>query len=225
MKWFVRRGWFPVAMVLALAVAGCDNGAEPPKQAAPKPTQKPTLLPELDTGFSVVLEAEAGAVEPAMVVEVFTPHEHADLGLQEASGGRCVSVPKGANDAAKQAKLPLPGSVTLTFSVPKEGVYYIWPRCWWDDQCSNSFGMLLDGGSQVAGAKPILVTGTVYRAWRWIKFQALDPASGAPRGFRLIQGEHTITFTNREDQVKLDQVYITDDPYDVPSGIMTKGGL
>jgi hypothetical protein len=222
MKLRVHPALRTATVAVALLAFGCGDGTG---RAADK-GGKNKLLPLLDEGISIVVEAESGVVEPSMVVEEVKP----DTGLkgQEASGGRCVSVPKGANKACKKAKEDPKGKVTVTFTVPKAGTYYIYPRCWWFDQCGNSFGMLIDGKNPLArrgsakARKPMTVTGTAYKAWNWIKFKALDNASTKARAFKLSKGKHTMTFTNREDDAKIDQIYITDDSTDVPQGVAGK---
>ena len=134
---------------------------------------KKKLLPVVDQGVSIVIEAESGAVEPAMVVEEYKSTSTSKSSSHRASGGKCVSVPKAANAACKDGKKQPKGKVTLTFTVPKDGKYYIYPRCWWADQCGNSFGMLIDGKNPFARAgsrnatKPMMVTGSSNSASTW----------------------------------------------------------
>jgi len=174
------------------------------------------LLPALDQGAKIVLEAEQGEVTPAMRVEDFVPRRHPKRGLQQASGGKCVSVPKGANTDANGEKIPPKGKVVLTFSVPKRGKYYIYPRTWWKDGCGNSFKMVVDQ------RPPVVVEDGTYEVWHWITLRSKKGTSQSrkPRPFPLKEGEHTVTFYNREDHARLDQVYVTDDPDDRPTDIM-----
>ncbi len=193
-----------LSFLLALSLSGCEE-KQPPKRR---------LLPALGGSDTVVIEAEAGKVEASVVVEPFAPYRHPTTGLQEASGGRCVAIPKDANKACKAEKREPKGKVVLTFSVPKDGTYYIHPRVWWKDGCSNSFAMAVDASAA------ILLTDGVYESWHWFEFKPDDFKSDAPRAFKLKKGTHTLTFSNREDHVKLDQVYVTSDPDDRPAGIM-----
>ena len=194
------------ALLSLLTPAGCgDPSAPSPAALAPR------LLPAENQPARIILEAETGAVEPAMIVEDFQPVNHPQLGLQTASGGKCVAVPRDANKADK--KHPK-GQVTLQFTVPKDGTYYIFPRVWWTGGCGNSFGMALDGGPALT------VTDGDYDRWHWIKLLSDDPSATTPRPFTLKKGQHALVFTNREDASRLDQVYITDDPKDAPTGIM-----
>lgn len=202
----VTRGVATVlSILLALSLSGCEDKQHP---------KRPRLLPALGGSEAVVLEAEAGKVEASMVVETFASYRHPKTGLQEASGGRCITIPKDANKACKAENKDPAGKVELTFSVPKDGTYYIHPRVWWKDGCSNSLAMAVDTSAA------ILLTDGIYENWHWFEFKPDDFKSNAPRAFKLKKGEHTITFSNREDDVKLDQVYVTSDPDDRPAGIM-----
>lgn len=202
-----------MAFLAMVVLAGCGSGEGKGADAGESPPPVRNLLPPEDTGVRIVLEAEAGQVEPNMVIEEFQPVRHPDLGLQEASGGKCVLVPKDANKECKLNKTEPKGKVVLEFSVPKEGEYYIYPRVFWLGECWDSMEMSVDGG------KGLLVTDTRYNHWHWVKFSSPDETSTAPRSFRLAAGRHTLMFKNREDGTRLDQVYITDDPDDRPTGM------
>ena len=198
-----------LCLLLALSLSGCEEKQE---------RSKPSLLPALGGPEAIVLEAEAGKIEASMVVEPFAPRRHPDTGLQEAAGGQCVTIPKDANKACKDDKTGRTkpkGSVVLTFRVPKDGTYYIHPRVWWTDGCSNSLAMSVDA------LPAILLTDGIYENWHWFEFKSDDISAGELRAFKLKKGEHTITFSNREDNVKLDQLYVTSDPDDRPADIMT----
>lgn len=194
-----------LGLLLVLSLCGCEEKQE---------GSKPRLLPALGGSEAIVLEAEAGKLEPSMVAEAFAPCRHPKTGRQEASGGRCVAVPKDANKASEAEKKDPKGKVVLTFRVPKDGTYYVHPRVWWTDGCSNSLAMTVDASAAM------LLTDGVYESWHWFEFKSDDFSTDAPRAFKLKKGTHTLTFSNREDNVKLDQVYVTSDPDDRPAGIM-----
>jgi hypothetical protein len=199
------------------AGAGSNTGNESPAANTGNSGDERALLPALG-GFAVVLEAESGAVKPSMVKEDVKPTGASSI--HKASGGKCVAVPKGANAACKARKEDPVGSVTLTFEVPEDGTYYIYPRVRWQDGCSNSFAMTVDGG------KPIDITSGNYDKdgpndpWHWIKLKPIEPGEKGYRPFKLKKGKHTLVFHNREDDTRLDQVYITDDPEQKVAGIM-----
>ena len=199
-------------LLIMLSTTGCNDntGVSGPKGGT---AGKKGLLPPLGGNFEIVLEAEDGKLEPDMVVEEFKPVAHPRTGvIQRASGGKCIAVPPKTNVGDKK-KNPR-GTVTLKFSVPRDGKYYIFPRVWWTDGCSNSLGMIVDQRPE------ILFTGSTEKSWHWHKFEPLDATSDEPRAFTLKQGEHTLTFRNAEDDVRLDQIYITDRPDNRPAGIM-----
>ncbi len=201
-----RNAATTLCLLLVISLSGCEE-----KQAQ----SKPRLLPALGGSQAIVLEAEAGKVEASMIIEPFAPRQHPNTGMQEAAGGQCVTIPKEANKACKLPDKPPVGSVVLTFRAPKDGTYYIHPRVWWTDGCSNSFAMSVDTSD------PILLTDAVYKSWHWFEVRSDDISAGDLRAFWLKKGEHTITFSNREDDVKLDQVYVTSNPDDRPADIMT----
>jgi len=214
-----RRALRVLALFAIVSSTGCGDTAPQSPDARNKstPAASADLLPPAPGGLALVLEAEDGAVQPPMVVEDFAPQKHPRLGMQRASGGKCVAVPKDANKACKLKKEKPKGKVTMKFNAPRAGNYYIYVRTLWSAVgrgCSNSFGMILDD------SKPLAVTDATYGVWHWIKFKSNDPRSTAPRAFKLTKGEHTLTFTNREDDTRLDQVYITDDADDRPAGMM-----
>ena len=181
----MKCAWFPshaIAFSAMLVLAGCGSGEGKGADAGESLVPVRNLLPPEDTGVRIVLEAEAGLVEPDMVLEEFQPVRHPDLGLQEASGGKCILVPKDANKECKLAKTEPKGKVVLDFNVPKEGTYYIYPRVFWLGECWDSMEMSVDGG------KALLVTDTRHNHWHWVKFSSLDETSTAPRAFRPASG-------------------------------------
>lgn len=193
-------------LLIMLSTTGCDDtrGNSPGRTAGKK-----SLLPPLGSSFEIVLEAEDGEFEPDMVVEEIRPRTGV---IGRASGGKCIAVPPDTNVGRKK-KYP-EGKVVLKFSVPRDGKYYIFPRVWWFDQCGNSLGMIVDQRPERIFAD------TTYKSWLWHKFQPKDAFSNDPRAFTLKKGEHTLTFKNAEDHVRLDQIYITDRPDNRPIGIM-----
>jgi len=212
-----------LAVALIAGSAGCGQAADDAGVKGKEPGTQNTLLPPLPAGVKIVLEAEDATPEPDMVIEEFKPVRHPDLGMQKASGGKCAYVPKGVNDLAKSEEgqkkgIEPKGKLTLKFSVPKEGKYCIYSRTYWTGGCSNSFTMVLDNH------KPLELTDGTYYVWHWVTLRSEDPGELlSSRAFTLTQGEHTLVFANREDDTRLDQVYITDNPADKPAEIMNRG--
>lgn len=220
-----RAAHIGIVGLLLLFPLGCTGGQSDTGPGEPEETTKAEgagkLRPPKEV-VEIILEAEDGEVTPDMVVREFDSFVHPDAGRQEASGGKCVVIPRHANKACKdknQARkkagkppLPFKGKLVLTFKVPEDGAYYVWPRVMWGDGggCENSVGFRVDDG------KPLVLTSGTYTKWLWFKIRPLDPKSELPRAFKLDAGEHTLTFTNTEDNIKIDQVYITSDAKEVP---------
>jgi len=215
-SWYLRL----CALLALLSALGCDetqgrgqaSGGKKGdgRQAAKKQGDHPAGAP-----MPKLLEAEGGDVGLDMVKGA--AEDAPGRGDRyRASGGRCVYVPPNTNVGPKK-KNPK-GHVRLTFTAPKDGKYYIHPRVWWTDGCSNSMGLIISQNGKAR--RETVFTNSTYKAWQWFKFPSPDPASEHPRAFRLKAGECVLTFTNQEDNVKLDQVYVTDDPEDAPAGVM-----
>jgi hypothetical protein len=124
-----------------------------------------------------------------------------------AAGGVAIAVPPKAGAR--------PGALALPFTIAARGKYSIWLRAYWgtdgEGACSDSVNVSLDGGA------PRMAQDATYETWHWLPLRARE-------GIELDAGPHTLLFTNREDGIKLDQVFIT--PWDddesarcVPQGI------
>lgn len=113
-----------------------------------------------------------------------------------AAEGAAIAVPPKAGKA--------PGGVELRFHLPAAGVYSIWMRAFWgtdgEDACSNSLLFQLDDG------RPVVVQDATYRVWHWVpvRFQGGEH----PGAVELAAGPHRVLLQNREDGIKLDQVFV-----------------
>ena len=109
-----------------------------------------------------------------------------------AAEGMAVAVPPKAGAA--------PGAVLLPFTLGQDGTHSIWVRVYWgtdgEGACSDSLSVSLDGKA------PRTLQDATHEAWHWI------PLSG-DQGIELAAGDHSLLFTNREDGIKFDQVFIT----------------
>ncbi|NLC58215.1 MAG: hypothetical protein GX774_15385 [Armatimonadetes bacterium] len=150
--------------------------------------------PALAAGVRICLEAESGEFTKPM-----TLYKARDL-----SGGAAIEVPEGVNPEVKEGEEPpeLSGECTIKFTVPKEGTYTLWGRCWWTDGCGNSFAISLDGGRRAT-----LVSGN-YKRWHWVRGPVV----------RLTAGTHELKIYNTEDGARLDQVFLTSDSGRIPVG-------
>ena len=97
----------------------------------------------------------------------------------------------------------------LQVDVPADGEYTLWCRVWWEDECANSFTVRIDDSA------PFLFgENATYKTWHWVRY----PVARTARPIRLAKGAHSISFLNREDGARLDQVVLSADKRFVPIG-------
>lgn len=152
----------------------------------------------------VTVEAEsATTVEPPMVlVHKDAVPENVKF-IAEASGDAYLEIPQGAGNPPENPN----GRAVLTLEVPADGAYTLWGRVWWEDECGNSFLVQIDDNP------PFLFgENATYKAWHWVRY----PVARTAKPIQLKKGTHTITFLNREDGVRLDQVVLSADKRFVP---------
>jgi len=130
-------------------------------------------------------------------------------GIAGASGPY-LEIPEGAGNPPKVTK----GKATFSFEIPADAEYTLWARTHWDDECGNSFTVVIDD-------QPGFVFGedSTYKKWHWVKY----PVSKTSKPINLTKGKHTITFHNREDGVCLDQILLSADKRFVPVDIEKVG--
>lgn len=153
-------------------------------------------------GVKICWEAEsADACEAPMCV--------VSNGIAGASG-RYLEIPEGAGNPPKL----MAGKAVYTVEVPADGSFTLWCRVWWGGECSNSFTVTLDD-------QPAFLFGedATYKAWHWVRY----PLSRTSAPITLAKGKHTLTFHNREDGVRLDQVLLSADKRFVPVEIEPAG--
>ncbi|HON46196.1 MAG: hypothetical protein KBI41_08615 [Kiritimatiellae bacterium] len=153
-------------------------------------------------GIKICFEAEsATAVEAPMVV--------VSNGVEGASGAY-LEIPEGAGNPPKVEA----GKAVFTVDVPEDGAFTLWCRVWWEDECGNSFTVKIDD-------QPAFLFGedATYKTWHWVKY----PVARTTPPIKLAKGSHTLTFHNREDGVRLDQVLLSADKRFVPVEIETPG--
>ena len=134
---------------------------------------------------------------------------------KEASGGKCLEVPEGAGDSPEMKPKPpkpaISGEAIYHFRVPATGTYKFWARTWWNPVkggrgCSNSFKIRVDDLPRDL----IYGEDCTYGRWHW-------PSIPAAR-FELSEGVHVLRIKNREDGIKIDQIFWTTDLDYVPMG-------
>jgi len=128
----------------------------------------------------------------------------------EGASGTYLEIPEGAGNPPKVTA----GKAVFSFEVPEDGQFTLWCRVWWEGECSNSFTVTVDD-------QPGFLFGenATYKVWHWVKY----PVSRTTAPIRLTKGRHTLTFHNREDGVRLDQVLLSADRRFVPVDIETPG--
>ena len=153
-------------------------------------------------GHKLCLEAEAAQSLEAPVAAVSN-------GVAGASG-TYLEIPEGAGNPPKRDA----GKAVFKLDIPEDGLYTLWCRVWWEGECSNSFTVGFDD-------QPAFLFGedATYKAWHWVKY----PVSRTVPHVKLAKGPHTLTFKNREDGVRLDQVLLSADKRFVPVDIETAG--
>ncbi len=156
---------------------------------------------------NIVFEAETAALLEAPMVLVTA--ESVPAGSEYvagASGGRYLEIPEDAGNPPKLNK----GYARFEVEVAADGDYTLWARVYWEGECSNSFTV------QVDELAPFLFgENATYKVWHWVRY----PVSRMVRPLHLKAGKHTITFHNREDGVRLDQVLLTPNRRFVPVDI------
>ncbi len=150
------------------------------------PTSTSTPSPAPDS--AMYLEAEAGALEAPMQA------------AQDPAASACGYVFSTSGNA---------GTVTLTFSVPQAGTYYVWGRTRALHDGMNSLYVAMDGGAEIRWDFPIAAD------WGWQMVR--DASTGARKTYTLNAGVHQLRFRSREQNSPLDAVAITRDAALVPA--------
>jgi uncharacterized repeat protein (TIGR03806 family) len=110
------------------------------------------------------------------------------------------------------------GSATFNINLPAAGTYYLWSRVLSVDW-QNSFFVSVDGAADTYDTP-------IDPNWKWSLLNGRGGTSAPssseklinPRVFQLAAGAHTIVFSGRELNTRLDRLVLTDDPNYVPIG-------
>lgn len=175
---------------LLLAAAGC--GDRKPQAARPAPGAPAAAKPAKPTLFTTVVAAKTatGLVAPMQLAT-----------LAGAAEGQGLKVELGAGKPPQ-----VQGSAQLQATLPAAGEVYVWCRCYWLGECSNSLTLRLPGKAPLSVGQD-----STYNAWHWCR--ATGPVLELPAG------PVTFTVEQREDGIALDQLLITNDPDYVPMGV------
>jgi hypothetical protein len=113
----------------------------------------------------------------------------------QASGGRFVQVPQGRGDNYNDTSFGGPGEVRFTISIPSSGTRALWARVQAPDGLSNSSYVTMNGKLVSEWHVPEST------AWKWNKVTNVS----------LSAGTVNLSFRQREDGMKLDQIILASD--------------
>lgn len=174
---------------LAYEGSAPDIGAYEYGQSSSDPSD-PSDPPPVQNGTTLI-EAESGSLTTPMVV----------ISSSESSGGSYIAPPTSSS-----------GSATYTFNIEKSGTYKIIARVNAEDASSDSFLVTIDDGAEDTwdlnpGGNP-----EEFNVWREDEIAkrgtgTFDNPQHDPYTIELEQGVHTITFSGRESNTKLDYFY------------------
>ncbi len=172
-----------------------------------------TFLPllSLAAGSRVCVEAESATpVEPPMLLIAQASPPEGTKPVDGASAGAYLEIPEGRGNPPKVTT----GKATLSLDLPADGAYTLWCRVYWEGECSNSFSVQIDD-------RPVFLIGedATFKTWHWVRY----PVARTATPIVLAKGPHTLSFLNREDGVRLDQVLLSADKRFVPIDVEPAG--
>jgi hypothetical protein len=127
-----------------------------------------------------------------------------------ASGREYLEIPEGSGNPPEVKT----GKAVFRVDIPADGAYILWCRVYWEGECSNSFTVQIDD-------RPPFLFGenATFKTWHWVRY----PVARTAAPMVLTRGAHTLTFLNREDGVRLDQVLLSADRRFVPVEVEPTG--
>jgi len=156
---------------------------------------------------TVVVEAESGTIGGGFL-KVADP---------TASRGFFIHAPEAKEQAERVGhEQSQPGTLTIPFEIPEDGVYYLMGRCQVLGPREfavrhDSFYFTIDGGDKIRWD----LWNLPHNQWGW--HQAREQAKGhSANPLRLKAGKHTLVIHSREPLARIDRVAITNDPYGTP---------
>jgi len=161
-----------------------------------------SLCTTLAAGHTLCIPAHTASVIEMPVVQV--------TNALAGASGPFLEIPEGAGNPPKRNE----GLARFPLNIPADADYTLWCRVFWEGECSNSFRITFDD-------QPAFLFGedATYKTWHWVKY----PVSRTAKRIHLTQGPHILTFHNREDGVRLDQILISTDKRFVPVDIEPVG--
>jgi hypothetical protein len=177
---------------------------------------------EVGKPFETVDDAECSGGKCVLLAETWEDHHELHPRFR-TEAGRLVSK-EGLNENPAGEKLLPNGTIDIPFTVKKAGTYDLWVRAWFHCTCANSFDLSVDapppvdadGDGKWDENVPDTFNHSTKQRWKWVERRGAR--------FELDEGPHVIRIFNREDGIKLDQVFMQElvggafEPY-TPQGI------
>jgi hypothetical protein len=162
-------------------------------------------------------------VNGTLTIQTSSPTTKTYLAFEAESATLVSPMQMGRTQALPAADilLPLPtrqAAPTFNINLSAAGSYFVWCRVLSVDW-QNSFIVSVDGTADIYDTP-------IDPNWKWSLLNGRGGTSAPssseklinPRTFQLASGQHTIVFSGRELNTRLDRIIITDDPNYVPSG-------
>ncbi len=225
---------FAAAATVAVLVALASCNGKPASNGKvddPGPTfiDPERILLEIESGdvgmpFDLADDAECSGGKCAVLEEVWESDEELHPTFRLASDATKVVSLKGLKDNPLGEALVPNGTIEIPFTVKKAATYDLWVRAWVHCSCANSFDLSVDspppvdtdGDGKWDENVPYTFGHSTYARWKWVERRGVR--------FNLDEGPHVIRIFNREDGIKLDQVFMQEliggaiEPY-MPQGI------
>ena len=118
-----------------------------------------------------------------------------------------IEDPKASNGQAIVSRLrshQVEAYASYNFNINRPGKYIFWARAYWPGGCSNSYRIKLDNFPEYK-----IGNDNFLNAWHWISLK---------EQFNLKKGKHKLKIWNEEHLAQLDKIFLTSDPYYIPSG-------
>lgn len=194
-----RRPWLPALLTLATltvcaGLVGCSGqtqaaGASQTQAADPAGQTPQTPAPSGPLRL-LVSAADLGTLTSPMTVEA----------RADAADGKCMYIPLNPDEAAPKGHLTF--DVELTEAKPVK----FWIRAYWAGSCSNSIVLEVPGSGI---PEQIIGEDGTYGEWHWL------PGPTLP----LEAGKTTIQLTQRQTDIRIDQILVTSNARYIPVGI------
>ena len=229
----LKRASTLAAIVIGIAaLASCDGKRDPTSRSGgggfdfPDPER---IVLEIESGevgkpFEVVDDAECSGGKCAVLAEKWETDQELNPTFRLASDPEKLVSLKGLDENPLGKALVPNGTIEIPFTVKKGGKYDLWVRSWLHCSCGNSFDLSVDAAPPVdtdGDGKwdeniPYTFSHSTYRRWKWIENRNIR--------LDLSEGPHVVRIFNREDGIKLDQIFMGEldvgaiEPH-VPTGI------